>query len=250
MSEKDDIVDALTQVSESKLEFVNLELEYEKMSIYDIIHESKNIDTKKAANEVIQWLVNSVPHYIDNKEKAFRIDLVIDEDSEEEMGSVKKLQDLYRAVPEDYESLTGEELEKIASNFEELGSLNVESDKLEAIVQCRRILDDVTEKVHEEINNSPKIEELFDAMIYFYEMIGINRGQPLLRKLKGGVAITEFQYEAFSVGVKVLQGFQSIDEDMNAKNDKKVVNQYIIPEGFSLLLELSYRDLSRSRGVF
>ena len=75
---ENEVTKALKDLAENKFEFVECEIEFEKKTIEEIEELSKNIDTNKAADEVIQWLVDNVSNYIDNKEKEFRIDLVID----------------------------------------------------------------------------------------------------------------------------------------------------------------------------
>jgi hypothetical protein len=100
------------------------------------------------------------------------------------------------------------------------------------------------------MRKSEKLKDLFKAMIFFYEMVGINQGQPLLKKLSGSVDILEFDYEAFSVGVRVLGGFHKMEDDVNAESSKQMIRQYTIPEGFTIAIEISYVDKARSLTLF
>jgi hypothetical protein len=98
------------------------------------------------------------------------------------------------------------------------------------------------------MRESDKLKELYQRMIFFYEMVGINEGQPLLKDLEGEVDITEFQYESFSISVKINEGL--MDENYNEVGEKKIIKQYLVPEGFTLLLEIAFIDKNRSFALF
>jgi hypothetical protein len=68
-----------------QFEFDSVEMQFEKKPIEEIVELSKKVDTDKAANEILDWLISHVENFIDNKEKEFRIDLVIEENSSEGM---------------------------------------------------------------------------------------------------------------------------------------------------------------------
>jgi hypothetical protein len=243
-----ELVEALEKKDEGNVldsfQFEDATLDFEKKSIDEIIELTENIDVEKAAEEVLTWLTDSVIHFIDNKDKFFRLDLVIDEECAEGMGNIKLLQDLYRALPEDSEFV--DVSQATADNFSD-----VDDHAFNDLVECRVVLNDITKRVHESMRSSKKLEELFKAMIFYYEMVGINEGRPLLKKLSGSVDILEFDYEAFSVGVKVLGGYLKMEDDiMNTEVSKQTIRQYTIPEGFTIALEISYVDRARSLTLF
>jgi len=251
--------------------------EVEKMEIADIIEESKKIDTKFIAEEILGWLENNVENYVDNKTKLYKIDLVIDSD---EMPMTKKLQDLYMAIPED-EVLDESQVDK----GESLANFNEASG-------CRRELDKVTERAYEEINNHVHaINSLFKRMIFFYEKIIMNpdnkrraiqiddelkaliegkenasdeekreiqdkvtkllkEGENLVKweEFEGSVSITKFDYEAFSVGVKLTS--KPSDLENSEGFESEVLKEYNIPEGFVIWMEMNYRLKSRPTALF
>jgi len=125
------------------------------MDIEEILAESKNVDTKAAAEEILSWLQNNVENYIDNQTKLYKIDLIIDSD---EMPMTKKLQDLYRAIPEDSVVAPTDD-----SDTEETTS---------EASDCRRELDKVVEEVYDKMADTPELMNgLFRRLIFFYEKI-------------------------------------------------------------------------------
>jgi hypothetical protein len=246
-SENEKIVEALTNVAEGKYEFATVEMQFEKREIEEIKELSKSVDVEKAGDEILEWLTKNVAHFIDNKEREFRIDLVIDEKSSEEMANVLVLQDLYRAVPDDSDYIDAEKAKELME-----GNLNdaLKDEDLNKLVECRETLDKVSSAIHDHMRKSDKLQDLYDAMIYYYEMIGINQGLPIVKSLSGSIDIVEFEYEAFNVAVNVLEGMMNIEQDVQEECEKEVIKQYVIPEGFSLLLEISFIDNSLSRGLF
>jgi len=247
MSQEEKMIEAFTDVAEGKYKFKTVDMKFEKKSLKEIVKLSKKVNAEKAALEVIKWLTDNVQHFIDNKEKEFRIDLVVDEKSEEDMTHIKMLQDLYRAIPDDSEFIDAEKAEELMR-----GNLNdaLEDKDLKALVECRDVLDKVSFKIHDNIKSSKNLAGLYEAMIFYYEMIGLNQGQPLLKDLKGNVEVTEFMYESFNVAVTVLEGVMTMEQDVEEECEKDTIKQYIIPEGFSLLLEIAFIDQSRSIGLF
>jgi hypothetical protein len=246
MSTEKQIEDVVTSVNEGRFEFKELELKIEKKSFEEISELAKTVDAEKAAEEVVTWLIGNVENFIDNKEREFRIDLIIEENSNEDMKNIKLLQDLYRAIPDDSESVGPEKLAELtqSGNFNDV----FEDEDFKKVVACREELDNISFAIHDNIRESEGLKKLYTAMIYYYEMIGINNDGPLLKNLDGEVDVVEFEYEAFNVGVSVIVG--TVDEETDSIEDKKVVSKYVIPEGFSLLLEIAFIDKNRSFGIF
>jgi len=248
MSDEEKIIEAFQNLAEGKFEFEEVKMTFEKKTLQEIHELSKNVDADKAAEEVLTWLIENVSHFIDNKEREFRIELVIDENSGEKMENIKLLQDLYRAIPDDDEYVSGDKIAEIMAS----GNLNdaFEDEDFKKLVECREALDNISFEIHDQMRESDKLHELYKAMIYFYEMIGLNEGQALLRDLEGEVDIVEFEYEAFNVAVKVLEGQMGIEQDMSEECEKQVIKQYLVPEGFSLVIEIAFRDQGRALGLF
>jgi hypothetical protein len=97
----------------------------------------------------LETLYETVQNFIDNQTKIFKLDLVLN--NVEGMEETRKLQDLYRAIPDDEETD-----EKI----------------LEKAQKCRIILNEVTTKAFGYIKESHSLlEQLFDRMIFYYEKI-------------------------------------------------------------------------------
>ncbi len=209
---KDKIKDLKVVISKVEKHNKNLEL---------IVEESKSLNSDKISEEVLIWLTKNVENFISNQETKFKIDLILDKESEtlEDMEEIKKLQDLYSAIPEDDE-MSKKELER---SFE-----------------VRTILNKITSDVFEKINSKDELlNNLFKRMAYYYELKGINKGKMLIQELTGKVSILNFEYEAFSVGVKIR----------NAQT-KDTVKQYMIPEGFTLWLEIAFTAVSSPQSIF
>lgn len=200
--------------------------EYEKFSIDEILERKDLINKEKAAEELIEWLKVNVPNFIDNKERLFKIDLVIAEESKENIENIKLLQDLYRGIKED-SFYIGEDGDN--KTFEE-----ITEEDLKDVMSVRGELDKITEEINEHILKSEKLKELFDVMVFYYELSGINKGKLVLKELTGSVSVS-LQYDSFDVGVKVIDSIT-----------KETCKEYIVPEGFSVSLEIAFRDVKRS----
>ena len=238
-----------------------VKIDFIKKPIDEIFEDSKSIDVEKAAKEILQWVTDNVENFIDNQKKMFKLDLVLEDNKN--VIEVKKLQDLYRAIPDD-EELSKKDIEKA--------------------VKCRRILDKITEKVYKSITESKEQQDkLFKRMIFYYERVIpnsenkkraeeidkqlrglvtnqdgilnkaqiqeeinklIEEGKQLVKfeELEGDVNITKFEYEAFSIGVSIRK--------TNDKGEKEVVKSYEVPEGLTLWLELNYRPKQRMVSIF
>ena len=242
---------------------------FDKRPIEDILEDTKKIDAKKIANEVLNWTIANVENFIDNQSKIFKLDLVMDVAVGTE--ETKKLQDLYRAIPED-------------NQFE-----------LEKSEKCRRILDEITKEAFGYMKDSSNLlKNLFDRMVFYYERVipspenkrralaideelkelfnkkeqandsektklqaeivaKIKEGEQLVKftQLEGNVSITNFDYEAFSVGVQIKEG-QNPNEDGEVEEnaERKILKSYNIPEGFTLWVEISFKHKQRPTVMF
>lgn len=191
-----------------------------------LITESKTIDIQKVSEEVLTWVTNNVEYFIDNKTKTFKLDLIVDSDA---MPETKKLQSLYKLIPD-----------------ETLASLKV-------IGKCKGELDNVTEEIYFNMKKQKALlEKLFERMIYFYEVVALDNGVPLEKKLVGAVDIMQFEYEAFSVGVKISAPVYEITD--GETGERKMMTgedkEYEIPEGFAVWLEIAYKDAVANASMF
>ena len=226
------------------------QVEYEKKPIAEILKESELIDTEESAKEILIWIANNVEQFIDNQRKRFKLDLIIDAEdgATETMPCTRALQDLYRAIPEDPEV----EVESIG-NLESFYDQLTESQKkhLEVIQDCRTALDNVANAIQEEMrSNQVMLEALFKRMGFFYEMKGVNQGNLLVEELVGEVAINKFEYEAFPVGVNVTAPVVEVHEEDGSitKSGGDVQTSYVIPEGFTVWLEIAFKAKQQQMG--
>jgi len=272
---------------------------FPKKPIEDIEEEAKKLRPDVIGTEVLTWVIGNVENFIDNQSKIFNLDLVMD--NVQGMSETKKLQDLYRAIPDDDEHDTplipgDEKLPSFIKEKEELGK------RLEKAEKCRRMLDEVTSSAFDHIKESKDmLKQLFDRMIFYYEKIipnpknkkraliideelkrlikqkdecvsveskkevqdkivaKIKEGESLIKfeEFVGAAAITNFEYEAFSVGVKMVEGHNpNMDDNGNEietetpDEDRKVMKQYTIPEGFTVWIEISFKPKMRQTTLF
>jgi len=211
------------------------------MEIKDILEKANEIDTDKVAKEMLSWLINNVENFIDNQKREFKIDLILDSDA---MSESTKLQNLYRAIPE--EDAKSIELDKI-DNISD-----IESSRFIEVNKCRKALDKITKKCHSSMKQQKELlGMLFKRMIFFYEMVGVSKGAVLLKELTGAVSITAFDYEAFSVNVQLSSAKVGIQRE----NEMEVVEvgkerEYDIPEGFAIWLEIAFKDTIQRPNLF
>jgi len=226
-------------------------VQYEKRNIPDILNDSESIDTKAAAKEILTWIANNVEQFIDNQKRKFKLDLIIDaeEGAQETMPVTRKLQDLYRAIPNDPVSadnlsldLPQEELDKLTSEKRQQLLFQMAIDSLtekeiafmERIMECRSVLDEISNKIFQAMkDNHELLVVLFKRMAFYYEMQGISGGDILLEEFNGEVDILKFEYEAFPVSVQITA---TVGDS---------VKEYTIPEGFTIWLELAFKSKKR-----
>lgn len=210
------------ETKENRNEAGFLQQKFKKRPIKEIMAEASDISVEKIAEEVLTWVTNNVEYFIDNKVKAFKLDLIVDSQL---MSETKKLQDLYQAIPEENKKNTKE------------------------ISLCKKTLDKTTEKIYEKMRKmKTHLEQLFKRMIFYYEVVALDNGVPLVKELAGAVDIMQFEYEAFEVGVKVAAPKYDIrNEDGTQNIIQGEEKDYVIPEGFTVWIEIAYKDaLSRS----
>ena len=256
-------------------EIIQADVEWEKRPIKDIIEDAKTIDLDLVAKEVIEWLTGNVESFVDSSVTSFKIDLVLD--NSDAIQETKRLQDLYRAIPDD-DGRSEEEIEKAQL--------------------CRREIDKTVEKVYNKmLEKKELLSTLFHRLIFFYERLipipenkerakqidedlrelilskeeadeddknkiqkkiveKIKEGESLIKyqNMDGAVDITQFEYEAFSVGVKVLEPVvespREHEEREERDEERQTLKEYVIPEGFTIGLELSYHLNQRPTSMF
>jgi len=253
--------------------------EVKRMEIPVIIEESKKIEPQKIAEEILEWLSNNVENYVDNKTKLYKIDLVIDSN---EMPMTKKLQDLYMSIPEDEEMVDGNveikdgespfvfneasgcrrKLDEITEKaYEEISGHTDELNRLfrRLIFFYEKIIMNPENKRRAlQIDESLKslIEGKEDATdedkVRIQEEVTklIEEGEKLVKweEFEGAVSVTKFDYEAFSVGVKLSS--KPTDDEVRNGEESEVMKEYTIPEGFVVWMEINYRLKARPTVLF
>lgn len=193
--------------------------EHNSLPTNEILTIASDISPTKIAEEILDWLIHNVEMYIDNQKRTYKLDMIIEDQDPEggvEMHETRKLQNLYHAVPED-----------------KIGDLDETGD-------CLQKLHNITKQAKEIMqNDDEKLTQLFRRMIYYYEMQCIHKGRMITKNLEGEVAISNFEYEAFSVGVQ-LRDHQS----------GETMKNYVVPEGFTVELEIAYRDIDDVSSLF
>ena len=229
-------------ITAEDFQIIPSDIEYDKKEISTILQESETINPETVASELVQWLINNVEQFIDNKKRIFKIDMIIDADDGQAatMPEAHKLQSLYRAIPEEPELSIGNATDLLDASKQ----LTEDEQKfVKKLLDCRATLDAVTSSVYSCMKSNTKmLDELFTRMSFYYEMKGVDRGNLLVEELHGEVDIVKFEYEAFNVGVKVLSPIvgESDNEEIDAVTGKSV-KQYIIPEGFTLWIEIAFK---------
>lgn len=201
------------------------EMNFVKKDTKTIIKEAKTIDANKVAEETLTWLINNVEYFIDNTTRMFKINLILDNEAKpiEGMEQTKKLQDLFRAIPED------------------------QADNYDNVISAKSTLNEVVSKAFNVINDRKDLlENLFTRMAFYFELKGVNKGKFLIQNLTGAVAVTNFEYEDFSVGVKINQPTKN-EED---KEKYITLKEYTIPEGFTIWLEIAFRNDTEAQNIF
>lgn len=224
----------------------------EKRPINEIIDDSNNIEVVQASKEILIWVANNVEEFIDNKKRMFKLDIAIDveEGAEETMPEIRKLQDLYRSVPEDPTPTINKELSY--ENYNEIiNSLDSKDQELIIEIQkCKTKLDEKSDQIFSAMkNNHELLKALFRRMAFYYEIQGINNGELLLQEVEGEVDIIKFEYEDFPVAVTVNSAdkIEAIDDNGNMivadpSLENTPTKEYIIPEGFTIWLEIAFKS--------
>lgn len=233
--------------------------------IQSIISASESISSDKVGREVLVWVIANVENFIDNQTKIFKLDLIVD--NVNEMQETKKLQDLYKSIPDKDECDESiiEESEKCRRILD-----NITNDAFEYIKTCNFLLIELFNRMsfyYGRIIKSPenkdralKIDEELKELFYKKENASIEdkqeiqnqivnkikEGESLVRfsELEGIASITKFEYDAFEVGVKIK------DANNEENQERKVLKEYVIPEGFSVWVEINFKNKQRPTSMF
>ena len=219
-------------------------IDYEKMSIPEILSKCEDIDVSSAAKEILTWIANNVEEFIDNQRRMFKLDLIVDAEdgAQESLPTVRKLQNLYRAIPDDPVSIT----DNCEFSFQAALDAMRPEDSLfmDKIQNCKNKLDEVSDKIYKAIKEEDELlNALFKRMAFYYEIQGINNGNLLLQEVDGEVDIIKFEYEAFPVSVQVTAPkTETTNEDGSViHGGGEAVTEYVIPEGFTVWLEIAFK---------
>ena len=219
-----------------------------KTSIEAINQKSLDIDANKIADEILDWLIANVEQFIDNQSRTFKIDLIIDGESNPPMPETRRLQNLFRQIPED------EKMVDASKIFKSDGSIDMKGFNTKGVIQATKIrnsLNEISQTAFNIMQDRPeKIKKLFERMGFFYELIGINKGNLLLKEISGAVKITKFEYEAFSMDVQVKSPTFKIQGEDGIKTIESESKKYNIPEGFTVWVEIAFRPKVATTALF
>lgn len=212
-----------------------------------IAEEAETVNVQAAGKEILNWLTGNVEYFIDNHNKIFKLDLIIDQSTENIFPECKKLQDLYKKVPDDIvkDQDNNHNIDEVLKNLKD-----EEVALLKRIGDIRTQLDNIVANVHESINTEKDLlKQLFERMSFYYELRGVYKGEFIIEKIAGGVKIIEFKYDAFSVPVTIKK---KQEQEENGEIVQNVISEktYVIPEGFSLALEIAFSPVKRKATLF
>ena len=188
-----------------------------KNTAIEIQEMAKNIDIKKASEEVFNWLIDNVEQYIDNKETVFSLYFPVNKVELQKMDQIFNLGSLY---------------------------LNFEDEKWSKEErECIKGLDAVVELIKKEmISNKELLEKLFVRLVYYYEMVAFSmKTGPVIQDMDGYVSINKFFYEPIGMDITVTKRFNKKNPDGTLEaTDKKpeVIKKEHIPEGFVIEIEI------------
>lgn len=221
----------------------------EKANLENIPTTAREIDTDKVANEILDWLIVNVEQFIDNQTKTFKIDLIIDGESNPPMPEARRLNDLYREIPEDSSMVNFKDV------FKSDGTINMKEMNTKSVNQAAKVrccLNEITQECFYKIQaNKEKLNKLYERMIFFYEMIGFYKGNPLLREISGAVNVTKFEYEAFSMDVKVKSPTYKIQrENGTIDTIEPEDKEYTVSESFTVWVEIAFSPKAQQNSLF
>lgn len=187
-----------------------------KKTALEIIEMSKDINIGKASEEMLNWLIDNVDNYIDNKETIFSLYFPVDKTNLENMDQVFNLGSLYQ---------------------------NFENNKIKEERECIKKLDDIVELIKKEMaSNKNLLEKLFKKLVYYYEMIGFSlKTGPVIQDMDGYIVINKFFYEPIGMDLTVTKRYQkkTADGTLEMTNKKpEIVKKEHIPEGFVVEIEI------------
>ena len=240
---------------DNEYEVIETVLKFPKKDVSVILEEAKEINPDKVAEEVLMWLEANVENYIDNHAKVFEIPIdnldvqVSDSEKQIDMSETIKLQNLYRAIPDDDSVVSLEDFNEYVKDIGQ-NLTGEQNEVLDSLCDCREVLNKITEDAFEKMQGKDDLRaKLAERMMFFYELMGFQDGKAIVQKMKGIVRVESFDYDSFSIGVRIREG--KVDPETNEEvSERKVVKEYIIPEGFNCRIELSCKADSRPSVLF
>jgi hypothetical protein len=224
-------------------------MKHNTVDLEKIIDLGRQINTTQVANEILDWLIANVEYFIDNQTKTFKIDLILDEKLSSTMPETTKLNSLFRHIPDDSTLVSSKDI------FRKDGTINMRKLNTKAISEAtlvRNNLNEIVQDCFSKMQDSKeKLQKLYERMIFFYEMVGVYKGNPLLREIEGAVNIIKFEYEAFSVDVNVKSPtFKIQREDGTVDTIEAENKEYTVPEGFTVWVEIAFAPKSVATSLF
>jgi len=211
----------------------------------------------------------------------FRLDLVLDNDSDSDMPNVKSLQDLYRAIPDEEEAKTSDPWEPEPTR-EDITEIENEKSLQEA-VECRQQLDSISQEIFDLMKaKDDKLQNLFNRMVFYYERIVHNPDnkkealkideelKQLIRvkddapeilkadiqkkinaKIEEGVALIKYEDLEGSANIVRFE-YEAFDVGVKISGGMgfETDTEYTIPEGFVCYIEIAYHNKLKPVAMF
>lgn len=193
-----------------------------------------SISPDALAAEFLNWLVEKVDRYIDNHKKRFILNISPKEAGD--MPLAEKVEELYLSLDDaNIEvSMNGDaEFDWNSLDEETKQAVETETEKLQ-------ILHDLVEKAYKSLlADREGLKRLFNALVYYYEVVGFRNAVPIEKQLDGAVHIDAFHYEAVSVPVEI-KGKQPVYDENNELVEVRETDAvtYLIPPSFVVELAL------------
>jgi hypothetical protein len=165
------------------------------MHIEEFVLELEKIDKNKISDEIFWWVKENILSYIDTMRTSYSLDFLADEQLMPETAKLEHL--CYQLDPTDIDLDTmntdsqADSIEEALKNPELIEETAKQESINEFMDSIRNIMTD----------NSEKREEIFSALSYFYDVVGFYDKKPIVKNLKGYVAIDYLAFENIRVPV-------------------------------------------------
>ncbi len=160
------------------------------MELLEFKSKLEEIDKYLVAKEVVWWLVNKIPTYIDNHQTTYTLSFLSDEQNMKETSKAERLGNSLNAIELDASEL---------ANFDEEIENNLEVKKeSEMIDLLKDFMEDVRGVI---IENKEWMEEFYKALSFYYSTVAYYKAKPISKDLKGYIEIEYLGFENVKMDV-------------------------------------------------